>query len=102
MVARAEWDGALTRGPVHGPLPTVLTMTITGLGADVRRQGARVLTRRLLAVATMLVGALVGALLVLTVGPAWALVPVLLAGLVVVGVLGVHERRPPAAWQASR
>ncbi|WP_433803200.1 YoaK family protein [Actinomycetospora sp. CA-084318] len=79
---------------------TVLTMTITGIGADVRRSGVRVLGRRLLAVGTMLVGALVGALLVLSAGPVWALVPVLVAGVVVAGVLGVHERRPVAAWQS--
>ena len=77
---------------------TVLTMTLTGIAADVRSAGRPVLTRRVLAVATMFLGALVGALLVLHTRLLWALLPgpVLLA--VVVGVLAVAGRRP-APWQ---
>ena len=43
---------------------TVLTMTLTGIAADVRAAHFGVVVRRLLAVATMLAGAVVGALLV--------------------------------------
>jgi uncharacterized membrane protein YoaK (UPF0700 family) len=44
---------------------TVLTLTLTGIAADIRTAPRHVLVRRVLAVATMLVGAVVGALLVL-------------------------------------
>jgi uncharacterized membrane protein YoaK (UPF0700 family) len=58
---------------------TVPTMTLTGLGADVRglREGSAqartALTRRLLSIATMLAGAVFGAWLVLNVSPLSAL-----------------------------
>ena len=73
-------------------------MTLTGIAADVSSAGRPVLTRRALAVATMFLGALVGALLVLHTRLLWALLPgpVLLA--LVVGVLTVAGRRP-APWQ---
>jgi uncharacterized membrane protein YoaK (UPF0700 family) len=79
---------------------TVLTMTLTGIAADVRAAGRPVVTRRVLAVVTMFVGALAGALLVLHTGLAVALLPapVLLAGVVVVLAVAV---RHPAPWQDS-
>jgi uncharacterized membrane protein YoaK (UPF0700 family) len=77
---------------------TVLTMTLTGIAADVRSAGRPVLTRRVLAVATMFLGALVGALLVLHMRLAWALLPAPVLLAVVVGVLAVAVRRP-APWQ---
>lgn len=46
---------------------TVLTMTLTGIGADLRRRDGATALRRLLAVAAMLLGAAIGALLVLRV-----------------------------------
>jgi hypothetical protein len=52
---------------------TVLTMTLTGIAADIRTQGTAVAVRRLLAVATMLGGAALGAVLVLHTQPAVAL-----------------------------
>jgi uncharacterized membrane protein YoaK (UPF0700 family) len=52
---------------------TVLTMTLTGIAADIRERDRFAITRRLLAVAAMLLGALAGALLVLHVGDAAAL-----------------------------
>lgn len=54
---------------------TVLTMTLTGIAADVRAQGhgLAVLRRRILAVAAMFAGAVGGALLVLHAGAAPAL-----------------------------
>jgi uncharacterized membrane protein YoaK (UPF0700 family) len=52
---------------------TVLTMTLTGIAADIRTQGTAVALRRLLAVATMLGGAALGAVLVIHSQPATAL-----------------------------
>jgi uncharacterized membrane protein YoaK (UPF0700 family) len=52
---------------------TVLTMTLTGIAADVRTQPRGVVIRRVLAVVMMLTGATGGALLVLHVNPATAL-----------------------------
>jgi uncharacterized membrane protein YoaK (UPF0700 family) len=76
---------------------TVLTMTLTGIGADLRRRDTVTAVRRLSAVAAMLVGAVAGALVVL--GPG------LVAGLVVVAVLdavalvaATVAGRSDAAW----
>lgn len=79
---------------------TVLTMTLTGIAADVRSAGSRVVLRRVLAVVTMFLGALVGALLVAVSGPGWALLPaaVLIA---VVGLALAIALRRPAAWHQS-
>jgi uncharacterized membrane protein YoaK (UPF0700 family) len=52
---------------------TVLTMTLTGVAADLRNRDYRVAARRVVAVASMLVGAIVGAVLVLHADPAAAL-----------------------------
>jgi uncharacterized membrane protein YoaK (UPF0700 family) len=52
---------------------TVLTLTLTGLVADVRHGPGPSTFRRILAVATMFGGAVAGAVLVLKVGPAYAL-----------------------------
>jgi uncharacterized membrane protein YoaK (UPF0700 family) len=81
---------------------TVLTMTLTGIGHDPRsgHRGHVALTRRLLAVATMLAGAVVGAELVLNVG---TLVPLALAtGLlaIVAGGAAVAARHP-AEWRKA-
>jgi uncharacterized membrane protein YoaK (UPF0700 family) len=78
---------------------TVLTMTLTGIAADARARGP-VLTRRLLAVATMLAGAIVGALLVLHVGAAAAL-GLAVALVALVTVITVGATRHPAPWQLS-
>jgi uncharacterized membrane protein YoaK (UPF0700 family) len=72
-------------------MTTVLTMTLTGIVADIRTAPRHVLIRRVLAVATMLVGAVVGALLVIHVSA--------VAGLVLaVGVLAVTLAA--AMWSA--
>jgi uncharacterized membrane protein YoaK (UPF0700 family) len=90
---------------------TVLTMTLTGVGADIRAvigEGARgaartaaraALGRRLLAVATMVIGAAAGASLALRVSPlsALALATALLA---LVTAWVVLATRRPAAWRA--
>jgi uncharacterized membrane protein YoaK (UPF0700 family) len=77
---------------------TVLTMTLTGIAADVRTTGRAVVTRRVLAVLTMFVGAVIGALLVQNTRLVWALAPVPLVLLVVVAALSLSLRRP-APWQ---
>jgi uncharacterized membrane protein YoaK (UPF0700 family) len=73
---------------------TVLTMTITGLVADVRHSPAATTVRRLLAVATMLGGAVGGALLVLHTRLAWGLVVVLVLLAVVTVAATLVSRRP--------
>ena len=86
---------------------TVLTMTLTGLAADLRaeiRGGAgrttarAALGRRLLAIAAMLVGAITGALLVLRVSPLSALI-LAISLLAVVTVGAVAAARGPASWR---
>jgi uncharacterized membrane protein YoaK (UPF0700 family) len=72
---------------------TVLTLTLTGIAADLRTAPRHVLVRRVLAVGTMLLGAVVGALLVIHVDPT--------AGLgVAVGLLAVTFAisSRPATW----
>ena len=79
---------------------TVLTMTLTGIAADVRRSGVATITRRVLAVSTMFAGAVVGALLVLHTRLAWALALALFL-LAVVTVTAALQSRRPAAWHAG-
>jgi uncharacterized membrane protein YoaK (UPF0700 family) len=81
---------------------TVLTMTLTGIAADVRAQGhgLAVLRRRILAVVVMFAGAVGGALLVLHVGTAPALG--LATGLLAVVAAGVALAvRRPGPWRAG-
>lgn len=77
---------------------TVLTMTLTGIAADIRRGNLRVGLRRTFAVLAMLVGALAGAELVLHVGvPAgFALAAAIIA---VVTVSAAAVSRTPRDWQ---
>jgi uncharacterized membrane protein YoaK (UPF0700 family) len=70
---------------------TVLTMTLTGIAADVTSQSRRVVFRRALAVLTMLGGAAAGAALALHTRPAVALAVAL--GLVVIAVSLTRVRR---------
>jgi len=79
---------------------TVLTMTLTGIAADVRTEdhGRAGLGRRVLAVATMFAGAAVGALLVLHAGSAAALG--LATGLLAVVTVGAAlAARQPGPWR---
>lgn len=78
---------------------TVLTRTLTGLASEARQAGSSgsQLGRRLLAVAAMLLGALSGALLVLDVSIAAALLPA--CAVVLAVALAVHLlSRADAAW----
>ena len=81
---------------------TVLTMTLTGIAADVRAQGhgLAVLRRRILAVAAMFAGAVGGALLVLHAGtaPALGLATGLLAVVTAGAALAVRQ---PGPWRAG-
>jgi uncharacterized membrane protein YoaK (UPF0700 family) len=77
---------------------TVLTMTLIGLAADLRRSPVMTTTRRALAVLTMFLGALIGALLVLHSGLAWALAVALVLLAVVVLTVTLQSKRP-ASWQ---
>lgn len=76
---------------------TVLTMTLTGIAADLRARKVAVVVRRVLSVLAMLIGAVVGALLVLHVNPATGLVvATALAFIVLVGATAAARR--PADW----
>jgi uncharacterized membrane protein YoaK (UPF0700 family) len=76
---------------------TVLTMTLTGIAADVRQSPALTTARRILAVLTMLLGAIVGALLVLNGRLALALgLALILLGAVVL-IAAIQSRRA-APW----
>ncbi|MGD0241895.1 MAG: DUF1275 family protein [Streptosporangiaceae bacterium] len=82
---------------------TVLTMTLTGIAADIRARdhGRGGMTRRLLAVATMLTGGAVGALLVLHAGTAAALG--LATGVLAVVTAGaVLVSRKPGRWREGK
>ena len=81
---------------------TVLTMTLTGIAADVRAKdhGRAGLSRRVLAVATMFGGAACGALLVLHAGATAALG--LAVGLLAVVTAGATlAARRPGSWRAG-
>jgi uncharacterized membrane protein YoaK (UPF0700 family) len=101
-VAMGIQNAAARRLAVPDLTTTVLTMTLTGIAADLRaRHHGPALLRRLLAVATMLAGAAAGAWLVLHVSPAAAL------GLAVVLLAAVTARvavaaRRPGAWRQRR
>jgi len=78
---------------------TVLTMTLTGIAADDPTGNHAVMGRRILAVLSMLAGAVIGALLVLRVNPSSALgVAVFLFGIAFVAV--TIASMTPADWQA--
>jgi uncharacterized membrane protein YoaK (UPF0700 family) len=80
---------------------TVLTMTLTGIGADLRRAGVVTGVRRLLAVLAMFVGALVGTVLFLRAGTVWALLLALVLVAVVAGVAAIRSIHP-ANWHQGR
>jgi uncharacterized membrane protein YoaK (UPF0700 family) len=75
-------------------------MTLTGIAADIRRSPALTMSRRILAVLSMLLGAIVGALLVLNTGLAWALGLALILLGTVVAIVSVQSRHP-ATWQRA-
>ncbi len=76
---------------------TVLTMTLTGIAADLRGRDRFAILRRSLAVAAMLIGAVAGALLVLDVSNVAALSLAAFLLVVAAGVAAAASRSP-AAW----
>jgi len=81
---------------------TVLTMTLTGVGADARsgHHGHVILSRRLLAVATMLAGGVAGAWLVLHVGTVTPLATA--TGLLTItAVWAATAARRPGEWRPA-
>jgi uncharacterized membrane protein YoaK (UPF0700 family) len=75
-------------------------MTLNGIAADVRHSPIRTTIRRFLAVLTMLLGAVVGALLVLNVGLVWALGLALILLAAVIASAAVQSRHT-ASWQVA-
>jgi uncharacterized membrane protein YoaK (UPF0700 family) len=80
---------------------TVLTMTLTGIAADVRDHDRFAIVRRVLAVVAMLAGAVAGALLVLEVSDVAAL-GLATALLAIVLVAAVAASRAPAQWSQDQ
>jgi uncharacterized membrane protein YoaK (UPF0700 family) len=96
-VALGLQNAVVRRLAVMDLTTTVLTMTLTGIAADLRASGGMItLTRRLLAVLTMLLGAVAGALLDLHAGAQWALLlAVALTATVAAGALAADRRGNP-------
>jgi uncharacterized membrane protein YoaK (UPF0700 family) len=96
-------QNAVARLAVPDLTTTVLTMTLTGIAADLRAKDHALpdLGRRVLAVATMFAGAACGALLILHVGTTAALG--LAVGLLAVVTAGAAlAARRPGSWRAGR
>jgi uncharacterized membrane protein YoaK (UPF0700 family) len=101
-VAMGIQNSAARKLAVPDLTTTVLTMTLTGIGADYRsgRRGALLLGRRLLAVAVMLGGGVLGAWLVLQVS-ATAALAVAVGLLVVAAGCAALAARTPAPWRPA-
>ena len=80
---------------------TVLTMTLTGIGADLRRRDLATASRRVVTVLSMLVGAFVGAVLVTQAGVAAGIVAVLVVTAVALVASAVASRGAPD-WSVPR
>jgi uncharacterized membrane protein YoaK (UPF0700 family) len=99
-IAMGVQNGMARKLAVPDLTTTVLTMTLTGLATELRARNQAALVRRLLAVGTMLGGAIVGAVLVEHVRPSAALEAAL--GLVAVeAMLCWRATREPAPWRAA-
>lgn len=79
---------------------TVLTMTLTGIAADMRQQNRPALIRRALSIVTMLGGAVAGAALVDNVRPS-ASFEVATGLIAVVAFSAWRVAEKPAAWQTA-
>jgi uncharacterized membrane protein YoaK (UPF0700 family) len=93
--AMGAQNAAVRKLAVPDLTTTVLTMTLTGIAVDLRAGNRAVVVRRVLAVLTMLLGAVGGALLVLHVSTSAALL-LAVALLAVVGSGAVAAARAPA------
>ena len=100
-LAMGAQNAAARRLAVPDLTTTVLTMTLTGIAADLPTGSyGPTLARRLLAVATMLAGAAAGALLVLRVSPTAALS--LATGLLAIVTAGaVAATRGAGTWRTA-
>ena len=100
-IATGIQNAAVWRLAVPDLTTTVLTMTLTGIAADIRGNvRSTAFARRLLAVSTMLGGAVAGAELVLHESPTAALA--VGTGLVaVVTAAAWQTTRHPAAWRVA-
>ena len=101
VAAAMGLQNAIVRGlSVPDLTTTVLTMTLTGIAADLRKRDLRVAARRGLSVMSMFVGAAGGALLDMHAGVVLALgvAAVLIA---VVGTVSAWRSRRPEPWQPS-
>ncbi|HEY6789479.1 MAG TPA: YoaK family protein [Trebonia sp.] len=101
-VAMGIQNSAARKLAVPDLTTTVLTMTLTGIGADSRsgQRGNLALARRLLAVAIMLGGGILGAWLVLQVS-ATAAVAVAAGLLLVAAACAALAARTPAPWRPA-
>jgi len=74
---------------------TVLTMTLTGIGSDLRKRDLTTAARRLVAVLAMLLGAVIGAVLVLRLGVTAGIVAVaILLAVTLAGAAGAARGTP--------
>jgi uncharacterized membrane protein YoaK (UPF0700 family) len=74
---------------------TVLTMTLTGIGSDLRKRDLTTAARRLVAVLAMLLGAVIGAVLVLHLGVTAGIVAVaILLAVTLAGAAGAARGTP--------
>ncbi|HEY2796201.1 MAG TPA: YoaK family protein [Micromonosporaceae bacterium] len=96
-VALGVQNAAVRKLRVLDLTTTVLTMTLTGIAADLRTEGAKNAVRRALAVLSMFAGAAVGALLVLHVDSASA-IAIALALVACVALAAGLASRTPAPW----
>lgn len=79
---------------------TVLTMTLTGIAADLRNRNLRIAIRRSLSIAAMLAGALTGALWILHVGvPAALFTATAVIAVVLIGASVATRHDEP--WQTG-
>jgi uncharacterized membrane protein YoaK (UPF0700 family) len=100
-LAMGAQNAVVRKLKVYDLTTTVLTMTLTGIAADIRQRDRFAIVRRLLAVSAMLTGAVLGALLVLRVSNVAGLG--LAAALLATVVLGASAAsRSPAQWHAPR
>jgi uncharacterized membrane protein YoaK (UPF0700 family) len=100
-LAMGAQNAAVRHLSVFDLTTTVLTMTLTGFAADIRKRDRFAIVRRVLAIAAMLAGAIAGTVLVLDVSTAAALA-LAAALLALVIAYASAASRAPAEWQAPR
>lgn len=99
-IALGMQNACVRRLAVPDATTTVLTMTLTGIAADLRNGNWIVVLRRVLSVVAMLLGALLGAVVVLHVNPQLALfIAAALTAAVTAGTS--FALRQPAAWNTT-